>query len=247
MNNANLLKEQLSILKLENFIIEIDKLENDSSYEKIISILLPIATEEIELRKTKAQSTMLKTAGMPVIKRIEDFDFSFNHSIPEQKILELTNLDFIDQKQNIVFVGSSGVGKTHLATAIGVAATKNRVSTYFIKCNKLIENLKLAHEENRLESRLKHYTKYKVLIIDEMGFLPIGELESKLIFQLIDRRYENRPTIITTNVAFDSWPKLFFDPVIASAILDRLLHHSVVFKITGDSYRLKDVQIQNQE
>ncbi|MDS1153608.1 hypothetical protein XD01_06730, partial [Staphylococcus aureus] len=187
-----------------------------------------------------------------------------------------TDLRFIEKYQNIVFLGSSGVGKTHLATGIGMAAAKNRVSTYFIKCHHLIENLRKAKLENRLENRLKHYSKYKLLIIDEIGYLPlienlrkaklenrlenrlkhyskyklliideigylpIGSEDAKLFFQLIDLRYEKKSTIFTTNINFNLWNEIFDDPKIANAILDRILHHSSVVKITGKSYRLKD-------
>ena len=133
------------------------------------------------------------------------------------------------------------MGKTHLATAIGMESTKNRKLTYFINCNDLIANLKKAYHENRLEERLKFYSKYKVLIIDEMGFLPIDELGSNILFQLINKRYEKNSTIITTNKPFAKWGEIFGEPVIASAILDRLLHHSIVFNINGKSYRTKDI------
>ncbi|WP_164464346.1 ATP-binding protein, partial [Ectobacillus antri] len=136
--------------------------------------------------------------------------------------------------------GPSGVGKTHLATGIGIAAAKKRTSTYFIKCHDLIQNLKKEYLENRLESRLKHYTKYKLLIIDEIGYLPINPEDAKLFFQLIDKRYEKRSTIFTTNVNFKSWDEVFQEPKLANAILDRILHHATVVTIVGKSYRLKD-------
>src|SRR5699024_4223042 len=140
--------------------------------------------------------------------------------------------------------GTSGVGKTHLATSIGIAAAKKRTSTYFIKCNDLILNLKKAQLENRLETRLKHYSKYKLLIIDEIGYLPIDEGDAKLFFQLIDMRYEKKSTIFTTNSNFKSWGEIFQDPKIANDILDKVLHHASVVNIVGASYRLK-MLIQN--
>lgn len=146
-----------------------------------------------------------------------------------------------------MFLGPSGVGKAHLATAIGVTAAKKRYSTYFIKCHDLIMQLKKAKLENRLEARLKHFFKYKLLIIDELGYLPIEKDDAKLFFQLIDKRYEKRSTIITTNINFNSWDDVFFDPVIANAILDRVLHHAHVVNITGKSYRLKKYTDQEEE
>lgn len=147
---------------------------------------------------------------------------------------------FIELSENIVFLGPSGVGKTHLASAIGIAAAKKRTSTYFIKCHDLIQNLKRARLENRLESRLKHYTKYKLLIIDEIGYLPIDPEVPKLFFQLIDMRYEKSSTIFTTNVNFKFWDEVFQEPKLANAILDRILHHATVVTIVGNSYRLKN-------
>src|SRR5690606_24583997 len=164
----------------------------------------------------------------------------FQPSINKQQILDFTTLRFIEENENIVFLGSSGVGKTHLATAIGIAAAKKRTSTYFIKCHELILQLKKAKMENRLDSRLKHYGKYKLLIIDEIGYLPIDREDAKLFFQLIDLRYEKKSTIFTTNANFKDWGEVFQDSKLANAILDRILHHATVINIVGDSYRIKN-------
>lgn len=184
--------------------------------------------------------SMVKVAGFPHHKELKDFDFSFQPSINKQEIKDYETLRFIESQENLVFLGSSGVGKTHLAVSIGIAAAKKRYSTYFIKCNNLLQQLKKAKLENRLGDRLKHFTKYKVLIIDELGYLPIDKDDSKLFFQLIDLRYEKKSTIITTNINFNSWDDIFYDAVVANAILDRILHHSHVISISGKSYRLKD-------
>ena len=155
-------------------------------------------------------------------------------------ILDFKNLRFIENNENIIFVGSPGVGKTHLATAIGINAAQNRNSTYFINCNDLIANLKKASSENRFINRLNHYAKYKVLVIDEVGFLPVDPEGANMLFQLINKRYEKHSTIITTNKPFGKWHEIFNDVTLANAILDRLLHHSHVININGNSYRLKD-------
>ena len=147
----------------------------------------------------------------------------------------------MDKAENILFYGSSGVGKTHLAIALGVAAARKRNLTYFITCHDLIQQLNKAHSENRLETKLKHFAKHKLLIIDEIGYLPVDKQGANLFFQLIAKRYEKNSTIITTNQPFSKWADVFSDAVLASAILDRLLHHSHILKITGPSYRLKDV------
>src|SRR5690606_33356 len=155
----------------------------------------------------------------------------YQPSINKREILDLATLRFIEQKQNILFIGSPGVGKTHLATAIGMEAAQKKYITYFISCHNLISQLSLAYRENRLEARLRHYSKYKLLIIDEIGYLPIDKLGANLFFQLIARRYEKHSTIITTNQPFSKWAEVFDDSVIAAAILDRLIHHSTIINI----------------
>ncbi|SDY78409.1 DNA replication protein DnaC [Lachnobacterium bovis DSM 14045] len=182
---------------------------------------------------------MIKAAAFPFVKTIEDYDFDFQPSLNKQDILELTTLRFMENAENIVFLGSSGVGKTHLATSIGIASASKRYSTYFIKCNHLLQRLKKAKIENRLESVLKYINRYKLLIIDELGYLPIDKEDSNLFFQLIDMRYEKKSTILTTNINFNEWDSVFYDAVVANAILDRILHHSKVITITGRSYRVK--------
>lgn len=183
---------------------------------------------------------MIKTAHFPFIKTFDDYDFSFRQNLKKEEILDLKNLRFIEQNENLIFIGTSGVGKTHLATAIGIESSKNRYSTYFITANDLITQLKKAQLENTLSRRLKHFTSYSVLIIDEVGFLSISKEDSNSFFQLISKRYEKHPTIITTSKNFNKWGEVFGDSAIANAIVDRLLHHSKIFSIVGPSYRTKD-------
>ena len=149
-------------------------------------------------------------------------------------------MGFLDRKENILFVGPSGVGKTHLAVALGITAAKKRYSVYFISCHDLITQLNKAHFENKLDQRIKHFSKYQLLIIDEIGYLPVDKQGANLFFQLIAKRYEKNSTIITTNMNFNKWGEVFSDNILANAILDRLLHHSNVININGNSYRIKD-------
>lgn len=206
----------------------------------IVDTLVKLTNYEIDMREKNMINSMVKVAGFPHRKEMSDFDFDFQPTINKQQMLEFTSLRFLEEKENIVFLGTSGVGKTHLATSIGIAAAKKRTSTYFIKCNDLIMNLKRAKLENHLESRLKHYAKYKLLIIDEIGYLPIDREDAKLFFQLIDLRYEKKSTILTTNISFKEWDGVFQDTMLANAILDRVLHHATVVNIIGDSYRIKN-------
>lgn len=202
--------------------------------------LLKLSNYEVDFKTANASKAMVKAAAFPFVKEVKDYDFDFQPSVNQQQILELTTLRFMENCENIVFLGSSGVGKTHLATAIGIAAAKKRYSTYFIKCHDLLQQLKRAQIENRLEAKLKYINRYKLLIIDELGYLPIDKENSNLFFQLIDMRYERKSTILTTNINFGDWDSVFNDAVVANAILDRVLHHSHVFTITGQSYRIKD-------
>ena len=174
---------------------------------------------------------------------MDDFDFDFQPGINRKELLELSRLGFIDRKENILFVGTSGVGKTHLATAIGIASARARYSTYFISFEALMNQLKKALLENRLEARMKLFCKYKVLIIDEIGYMPIDADSASLFFQLVAKRYEKHCTIITTNTPFSRWGEIFGSPTLANAVLDRLLHHSQVISIKGPSYRLREKRI----
>ena len=213
----------------------------ESGEKTMIDALYELTELELDLRTKRAMNACVKVANFPFIKRLSDFDFSFQPSINKEQIMNFKYLQFLEKKENIIFIGSPGVGKTHLATAIGIKAASMRTSTYFIGCNDLVLQLKKAHIENRLEQRLKFFSKYKLLIIDEVGFLPLDTESSNLLFQLIARRYEKNSTIVTTNKSLSRWGEVFGDPVIANAILDRLLHHSTVINIVGRSYRTKDI------
>ena len=234
-NNSDILKLTKIKENLDLYIELINKKEKN-----VVDALYELTNLEIELMNEKAIYGCVRTAGFPFIKTFDDLDFSFQPTINKEQILDFKNLRFVEKKENIIFVGSPGVGKTHLATAIGIIAAKNRDSTYFINCNDLISNLKKANSENRFMNRLNHYSKYKVLIIDEVGFLPIDTEGANMLFQLINKRYENHSTIITTNKPFGKWHEIFRDVTLANAILDRLLHHSHIINISGNSYRLKD-------
>ncbi|MBB2481636.1 ATP-binding protein [Bacillus sp. APMAM] len=240
--NYQRLLQNLEYLKLKQMTLHLNEVIDFSVNNQMsfIDTLIKLTNYEIDVREQNMIQSMVKVGAFPHLKEIKDFDFSFQTSVNQQQILDFLTLRFIEKNENIVFLGPSGVGKTHLATSIGITAAKKRTSTYFIKCHDLIQNLKRASLENRLEARLKHYTKYKLLIIDEIGYLPIDAEDAKLFFQLIDMRYEKRSTILTTNVNFKSWDEIFQEPKLANAILDRILHHATVVTIVGESYRLKD-------
>lgn len=235
-------KENLAYLKLKQMVIALDQLlAHPTTNQHYLDVLLQLTDHEVAVKRENVRNSMVKVANFPNFKGIDQFDFSFQPSINEQTIRTLATLQFIEQTQNIIFIGNSGVGKTHLAVGLGIEAALNRYSTYFIKCHTLLMQLKQAQLENQLQKKLKHFTKYKVLIIDEFGYLPLQPGEAKLLFQVIDARYEKKSTIVTTNIPFDKWDTILQDVFVTNAILDRLLHHSHVLHIPGDSYRLKDV------
>ncbi len=242
-NNFTRTLNNFETLNLTEFRANIEKYISyvESGEKTMIDALYELTELEMELRSKRAMNACVKVANFPYIKRLSDFDFSFQPSINREQIMNFKYLQFIENKENIIFIGSPGVGKTHLATAIGIEAASLRTSTYFIGCNDLVLQLKKAHIENRLEQRLKFFSKYKLLIIDEVGFLPLDTESSNLLFQLIAKRYEKNSTIVTTNKSLSRWGEIFGDPVIANAILDRLLHHSHVINIVGRSYRTKDI------
>lgn len=238
MNNYVKLLNNLEELGLLNIKASIDKYIDliNSGNKSIVDALYELSNLEINAKSDRAMQACVKVANFPFLKEVTDFDFDFQPAINKQQILDLMTLRFIENKENILFVGSSGVGKTHLATSIGIECAKHRYSTYFISFQDLISQLKKALSENRLDIRLRHFCKYKILIIDEIGYLPIDIDAANLFFQLISKRYEKHCTIITTNTNFSKWSDIFGNSVIANAILDRLLHHSHIISVKGPSY-----------
>lgn len=237
------LMNNLETLKLEKIYSYLPTYLDTVVKEQIplIDALVHLTDLEIAYKNEMASKIQISVAGFPFVKRANEFNYEFQPSVNKNQIKDLCSLRFLDNKENILFYGTPGVGKTHLATAIGIEAASKRHLTYFISCHDLIQNLRKAYTENRLETRLKHYSKYKLLIIDEIGYLPIDQLGANLFFQLITKRYEHTSTIITTNQPFSKWGEVFSDTTLANAILDRLLHHSHIIKIVGPSYRTKDV------
>ncbi len=234
-----IISEKLERLKLYHLASTCDDIINDAkvnniSYEQLIINLLDSETQS---RDIKAMNSLVRAGAFPYIKTLDDYDFSFQPNLDESYVRKLETLEFMDNVENIIMLGTSGVGKTHIATSLGIAAAKSRKSVYFIKCHDLILQLHRAKLENTLESRMKHFTRYKLLIIDEIGYLPITTEGAKLLFQLIDMRYEKKSTIVTSNYSFLQWNEVFEDSKLASAIVDRLIHHSHVISIDGNSYR----------
>lgn len=231
----------LGMEKMQEYLDRYTELVNkgEKSFSEALDELVDIEKKNKQIRR---DAINLHIANFPFIKTLDDFDFDFQPNLNKKELLELGSLGFVENQENVIFIGSSGVGKTHLATALGVSCTKARYQTYFITFENLITQLKKAHQENRLETRLKFFSKYKVLIIDEIGYMPIDMDTANIFFQLIAKRYEKNSTIITTNMPFSKWGEFFGSATLANAVLDRLLHHSSIISIKGPSYRTKDIR-----
>jgi DNA replication protein DnaC len=195
--------------------------------------------EELNIRENRRIGVALSTARLTPPKTLEGFDFAFQPSLDRDRIMALAQLDFIARAEVVHFLGPPGTGKSHLATALGIAAVKAGRSVYRCTLAELIEALARAEREGRLVEKIRFYSRASLLIIDEIGYLPIGNGGANLFFQLVNARYEKGAMILTSNRGFAEWGDLFGDPVVATALLDRLLHHAVVVQIEGASYRLR--------
>lgn len=196
---------------------------------------------EREFRRARSAATLVRMAGFPAIKTLEEYDFKFASAAPKRQIEQLASLAFIARRENAVFLGPSGVGKTHLAIAMGHKAANAGIKTQFTTAADLILKVEVAQRQGRLSDVLRAMSRTSLLIIDEIGYLPLHREQAHLFFQIVAARYEKGSTIMTSNLSFGAWDQAFAgDRVLTAAMLDRLLHHAQVIQIQGESYRLKD-------
>ncbi|MDY6466626.1 MAG: IS21-like element helper ATPase IstB [Succinivibrio dextrinosolvens] len=204
-----------------------------------------ILEKEVLLHREKRANTLVQFSGINPIKTIDEFDFSVATGVNKEQILELSSLAFLERKENLFFIGPSGTGKTHLAKAIGYKAALARNRVRFITASDLMLQLIAAKEQNKLKNYIsKSILNQRLLIIDEIGYMPFSAEESKLFFEVISKKYEQGSIIVTTNLSFGMWATTFGnDNALTVAILDRLLHHSHIVQIQGDSYRLREKRL----
>ena len=211
-----------------------------SSSMSYVDFLGGLVSEEVILKEQRSVQKRIKSARFPVLKSLDDFDYAFQPSVDRKKLGELSNLRFIDNKENILFLGPSGVGKTHLATGLGIRACESGYKVLFTTLNDMVSVLMASMADNSFPSKLRQYVQPPLLIVDEVGYLPVSKDGANFLFQVVAKRYETGSIILTSNKSFADWGEVLGDSVIAAAILDRLLHHSTVFSVRGDSYRLRE-------
>ena len=221
---------------LESYLADQSRNENT-----LLERLTDLVDLEYIPRKERAARTRLKISGMPQYKQLSDFDLTWlKGGLSRTKLEELSSLAFIDRKENVFLLGPSGVGKTHLLLGLGTRACQNGFSAYYMTCHDLVETLVRARDQNRLKRKLDWFRKPNVLLIDEVGYEPLTSEQAHVFFQLINTRYEWGSIIMTSNKSFSKWAELMSDEAVATAMLDRLLHHSHTLSLQADSYRMKE-------
>lgn len=237
-----LLIENLKKLKLSTMIHNLEGLIRQAKQEKLSyeEFILNLSEAEVQTRQENGRKRRLLEAKFPILKPMEIFDFDAAPELDVRLMKELSNCDFAKKSRNIVFVGKSGTGKTHLATALGMEACKQGIRTRFVTGCGLANELIEARDEKLLGRAVKRYAGYGLLIIDELGYVPFSKEGAQLIFQILAERHERKPVIITTNMGFGDWTQIFGDPSMTAALLDRVTHKAYVINCNWDSYRLKE-------
>ena len=236
-----LLAHHLKALKLPTFLREYDKLARQCAAEGVdhTRYLLRLAELELIERERRMIERRIKDAKFPAVKSLDSFDFLALPSLNKALVLELARSEYVSRRENIIAVGNSGTGKTHIVLGLGLAACQKGLSVGFTTAAALVHELIEARDEKRLLRLQRQLVTYKLLIIDELGYVPFSQTGAELLFEVFSRRYERGSTIVTSNLPFDEWTGVFASERLTGALLDRLTHHVHILEMNGDSYRLK--------
>ncbi len=244
-----LLAHHLKTLKLPTFLREYDKIARQCAAEGVdhVRYLLRLAELELIDRERRLIERRIKAARFPTVKSLDSFEFTAIPSLNKTLVLELTRGEYIERRENVIALGNSGTGKTHVALGLGLAACQKGLSVGFITAAALVHELMEARDDKQLLRFQKKLAGYKLLIIDELGFVPLSKTGAELLFEVFSQRYERGSTLVTSNLPFDEWTEVFGSERLTGALLDRLTHHVHILEMNGESYRLKQSQAQQTD